>query len=364
MDDATAFTHARARDHDEGPLLVVERLGQLARLHVVHAVRMEGIPAFADELLGLGVVALGVVHEGRGGLPGQRRVDEDGDLGNGLPPAQAGQRVDEILGAPDAEGRHEDLAAGALHAAEDGHERLFRVLDGLVLAQAVGGLREDDVRPGQRLGVAEDGIGAAPQVAREVDAEAVVPLQEHAGRAEDVARVPERGPEALDHVERLVVRMRAEALERTVHVLLDVERLDRGPRGVAALVQVAGVGLVEVRRVGEHGPAQVAGGGGRVDATGVAAPDQGRQRTAVVDVGVGEDDGLEIVRQAQMPVALLRFAARPLHQTAVEQHARPAEAQEVPAAGDGPRGTEGLEDDGSVVHGISGRGRTRGAGGG
>jgi hypothetical protein len=181
-----------------------------------------------------------------------------------------------------------------------------------VQAVAVGGLDQHRVG-GRRVGrrVHQQVVGAA-EVAREQDA---VPghFQQQAGRAQDVAGGREGGPPAANGLEGLAERLRVDPAQAVQRIAAGVQRQRRCVFRKAVPVGEGGVFFLDVAAVGQKDAAEVARAGGGVHPSVEAFAHQHRQVAAVVQVGVGQDDGVDLaghhrqgspVAQAQLLVAL------------------------------------------------------------
>jgi hypothetical protein len=152
-----------------------------------------------------------------------------------------------------------------------------------------------------------------------------------------VAGLGKRARQAGQDHERAVVADRHELAEGGRGVLLGVVRLDLVV-GVLP-VPVLGVFLLNPAAVLEHDGSQVAGRRRRVDRPGKALLDQVRQVAAVVDVGVAEDDRLQLGgRDGEVAVGLSRLAAMALVQAAIDGQPTPAGLDVVHRARDLPGG--------------------------
>src|SRR5690606_22559330 len=101
---------------------------------------------------------------------------------------------------------------------------------------------------------------------------------------------------------------------------------------------------LDLGRIKQHQFGDVGGCGPAEDRPAEAGAVQPRQVSAVVDVRVREDDGVEFPRLAEEDFVLppgLRAAA--LEQAAIEENAPAVELEEVLAAGDLPRSAEERE---------------------
>jgi hypothetical protein len=181
-----------------------------------------------------------------------------------------------------------------------------------VQAVAVGGLDQHRVG-GRRVGrrVHQQVVGTT-EVAREQDA---VPahFQKQAGRAQDVAGGREGGPPAANGLEGLAERLRVDPAQAVQRIAACVQRQRRCVFRKAVPVGEGGVFFLDVAAVGQKDAAEVARAGGGVHPSVKAFAHQHRQVAAVVQVGVGQDDGMDLaghhrkgppVAQAQLLVAL------------------------------------------------------------
>ena len=99
--------------------------------------------------------------------------------------------------------------------------------------------------------------------------------------------------------------------------------------------------LLELRRVEEHEPGQLGGGRRAHDRAPEALLDQQREQPAVVEVGVGEDDGVERRRvHAQRHPVAHRLVGAALEHPAVDEDPRVARVDEVARARHGPGAAE------------------------
>ena len=154
-------------------------------------------------------------------------------------------------------------------------------------------------------------------------------------RAEDVPGLDEPEPHASRDVDLLAVGHRHDLLERLLHVGVRVERLHPRLGVVAGDVEVRRVLFLDLGGVGEHHAQQVARRRRAVDRPVEPLADERRQVAAVVDVGVAEDDRVDLVRvKREVAVALPGFLAAALVQPAVEQDLVVADFEQVHRPGD------------------------------
>lgn len=122
-----------------------------------------------------------------------------------------------------------------------------------------------------------------------------------------------------------------------------VQRVEPGIQGqggaVAAelvAVEEGGVLLLQVPAVGQQDGAQVTCARGAVDGVGVAVARQQRQVTAVVQVGMGQHHGVDLVRRdgQALPIAQAQLLVA-LEQAAIDQQALAVVTHQILGAGDG-----------------------------
>ncbi len=134
----------------------------------------------------------------------------------------------------------------------------------------------------------------------------------------------------------LVERHRLEQTHRLEGVAPGEERARVGVAAVALLLREAGLLFLQGAGVFEHQAGERAGRPRAVDRAAVALRHESRQEARVVEMGVGEDDGVDLLRpeRERAPVALLELVVA-LEETAVDEQAGVAELEQGAAAGDG-----------------------------
>ena len=137
---------------------------------------------------------------------------------------------------------------------------------------------------------------------------------------------------AMDPVLRAAI---AQRLSREHADLLAVPEVDPSGRRIDWYAPFDG----EARRLADLGEA--AGAFGRPDPAGEAVPDEHRQIAAVVQVGVGEQHGVELHgrRAERHPVAFAQ-GLEALEKAGIEQQSLLAHRQQMTRAGDGVGGAE------------------------
>jgi hypothetical protein len=250
------------------------------------------------------------------------------------------------LGAVDGEGGDQDRAATAGGPVDQLGE-LSDLLGRLRMQRiAVGGLDQHRVGRRRRVGSGEERVTAAPQIAaheqgRRLD---VVDGEMHTGRTEDVPGSGEAGRDPGCDVDRTVEVGRDEQRNGGGSVLRRVQRQGGLVLGEASLVGEAGLFLLEMGRIGQEDLAEPAGVGGRDDPAGEAVAHQSGQPAAVVDVGVGDDDGVDRggIDRERLPVGQA-IALRALEQSRVDEHGRLTGPNQEAAPRDRASSAEELE---------------------
>ena len=109
----------------------------------------------------------------------------------------------------------------------------------------------------------------------------------------------------------------------------------------------SGVADLDARRVAEHVGAEIARGGGAVDAAAEAGFDERGEGSRVIDVGVREDDGVGGDGfGGELGVAGARFLAATLVHAAVDEEGAGGGGDEVHRAGDFLGGAEEADGNG------------------
>ena len=152
--------------------------------------------------------------------------------------------------------------------------------------------------------------------------------------------------ESGSHFLGLAQRDRA---EQGIHVFRVLGKIERVALAIvqafraamfAAAVAELDVLLLEKRRIGQHGKAQVDGGRSGVDRPGVAVMNQGGKISTVIDVGVRKNHAVDTGhRKRKITVALKRLAAASLVQTTVEKESLSCRLDVVHGPGDRLGGT-------------------------
>jgi len=259
------------------------------------------------------------------GLLGQRAVHVDVER-RGKPPLanELVEDIEQVLRA--AHGKGGDVhVPSPLEGRPDGIgkflEAVFRTL---VHAVPIGGLHHHVIGLVRMHGVLDDRVAFFPDVARKDDfLFRVAPVPQLEGpRSEDVPGIAEA---VADHVVQgvgLVVLPLLEEGNGSDGVLDGIERLDglfdAGPQVFPR--HPLGVHLLDVGRVGQHDPGQFRRGGRRDDLAPEALPDQARDETRVVDVGMREKDDIDSPRVEREGLAVERIGIEALVHPAVHEN--------------------------------------------
>lgn len=263
--------------------------------------------------------------------------------------------MEDDLGAVDREGGNDSGTAPRERTGEHGRELRLGTL-GFVGAVAVRRLREQHVGARERLRRQQQWMAGAAEVAAGGEGVAVLEGQVGPGGAEDVPTAMQHEPGAGHDLGLAADLDGVEELDGGVDVGLVVERFGGPVLGPAVFVGVLGRFHLEARAVPEHDLGEPGGVGGGQDRSWEAVPDQSGQIAAVVQVGMGDDHGVDgrgVARQLR-PVAAAQVRET-LEEAAVEEDPGMVALDEELAAGDGPDAAEEAQQRGS----RPGRGQVR-----
>ena len=338
--DPAGVAHAGGGDDDLGGLVHVQQLGLVAALGHGQPGEGEQTLAALDELDGLLVqVAPQVTGEDLGGLVGQGGVHHHGEVGVALDQSlllHFPHEVQQLLGAAHGKGGDDDVAAPGEGVVDDLGQGLGVGVHGLVVPVAVGALHDHIVGPVHIGGIPDDGLVDVAQVSGEEELFLHPVLAEphlHTGGAQQVAGVHEADLAALEELDGLAVFGGDQVVGHLKGVFHGVQRLHRGPACAhPLLVLVLGLHLLDVGRVLEHDVQQLAGEAGGEDLPLEALLDEQGHPAGVVDVGMGDDDVINIVGgKVQNRVVPLVLS---LLEAAVDEDLLSAHFHAVAAAGD------------------------------
>ena len=331
--DATCLQHTAGRDDDTGIGIGIEAFGFVDIRDIMQGIEAKGIGVESHRLADVFVEFVGVHAEDLRGVEAERRIDIDGYMRQGTVVVELVEHIDNLLRTADRETRDNEFAflidAGVVHYAKQflfGHERVF------VQAVTVGRLADEVVTLRDELGRRQDMTMQPSEVAGESDALAdfgfgigffLIDLEVDDGRTEHMTGVGEGEEDIVEDAETAVVVHRDEQFHRVLHMVGVVERRDlRLMEAVHLLVVPLDILRLDKGRILQHECTEVARGRRAVDiAAESLSPEIGNQ-TAVVNVRVGEDDTIDLLRiETQVAVVALRFLTLTLIQTAVQQDA-------------------------------------------
>lgn len=230
------------------------------------------------------------------GFDGHGAVEVDGEDGDALAAGEDAELVDQLLGATDGEGGDEDLFPVPDGVFDDGLELGEGLVEGSVVAVAVGRFEHDQVGVVEGRGVAHEGHAGRPDVAREdKGAEGGSGDGEfEAGRTEDVSGVDHAEFHAVGDLGDGAVFDGAEQRQDLFGVGGGVERGDVVAAGAeASAEEPGGVFFLDLGGVAEEDGGQFGGGTRAPDRPAEAGTRQQGQSPDVVEMGMGEDDGVE-----------------------------------------------------------------------
>ncbi len=212
--------------------------------------------------------------------------------------------------------------------------------DGFVVAVAVGRFHDQRIRSFRRDGVTDDGQSTPPDVTREDEPFCLAvfgAVEDYGSRAEDVSGIDVAGFDPGYDVERLSVRDSDHEIHRSDGVSQSIQRLDEF---LLPLGEKLSVPFLNVSRVRQHDGSQIPSCRRRPDRLVVAFRYEIRKPARMVDVRVGENDGVELRdRYGKLAVLLRRLLALPLEHPAVERDGVTVDAKQVARARDFPGGT-------------------------
>ena len=225
-----------------------------------------------------------------GGLP-DHTVEVDGHLGDAAVAHELLDDQHDLLGPSDREDGHEHLAAVLGRLLQVLSELLGRIGPGRldVVVPTVGGFDDQGLQPGEPVsGGVEKPSLLVFRVPGEGDVvESVADVEVGDGGSEDVSRVVEGESHVGGDVRRLVVLERDGVQDLLPHVL--------GLVGGLLVLAESQLDVVQLEQ-GHEVPC----GRGAVHRPLVAVLEQRRQGSAVVQVGVGYDDGVDVVQRLDL----------------------------------------------------------------
>jgi tetratricopeptide (TPR) repeat protein len=352
VEHAPAGRHARRRDDDR------RRPQRVEGDRLVTGPSFVQRPAVERSKIGRGQAYVGIPGRDRvpvhvEDLERHRAVGVHGQVRDAPGLDELPQREHHDLGAVDGERRDDDRAAPFRGASDGGREALDHFVGRFVDAVAVRRLDEERVHFRRRGRRAQDRVVRPSDVAAHEHARrrAGVDLEHHPGRSEDVARGPERRAHTGGGVERRVEVGGHELGDAPRGVGFGVQRLGRVVLGEAVPIGVVGLLLLEPGRVGEHDLAELRGAVGHEHRAREPLAREHRHVPDVVEMGMGDDDGVDRRRIDRKRLAVAEpEALDALEQPGVDQHARPAGVEQELAAGDRAGRAQERQHGGDGVH--------------
>ena len=234
-------------------------------------------------------------------LGGHGAVEIDGNAGNAARADQAAEVIDQFLGPLDGKDGNNHFAAGTDRLVDRRGKLIFDTAAVDVIAVAVGRFDHQPIGLGELVRAADERLARHAQVAAEDQTPRnVVLLNEQFDhrRAEDMTRLVKHGRDVFAQPHGLVVRDRFQQGERPLDVAQRVKRLDRIPAFAAfpavALLLELGVFRLDLGRVAEQDVDEFARGGRGQDLAVEPVGHELGQQTAVVDVGVGQQNDVDL----------------------------------------------------------------------
>lgn len=272
-----------------------------------------------------------------GGANRHRAVEVDGERRDSSGVDELVEQIDDGLGAADGEGRdeHHTSAIRRLvnHLLED-VQRIVVFVDPI----PIGRLAHQLVWAESPFRGIHDGIVRPAHITGEDDP--AMATDANHGRAEDVTCRNEFDRQSAD-VERVMNVDGDERGQRIVGVLFRVERKGRAMFGGPFLVGVLGVLFLQMTGVGQQDAGEVHRRWGGIDRPGVSLFDEPRQISGVVEVGVGEHDGVDRRRidGKRRPVSLPKRLVA-LKEATVDDDSGRTVFDQILRPGDGSRGAQ------------------------
>lgn len=324
---APRLEHARCGDDDAGVGAVVQALRLVDIGDVAQRIEAEWVVVEAQHVLHVGV-EFGQIHaEDMGGVDRQGRIDIDGDAGQASVVVELVEYIDYLLRAPDGETGDDEFALLIdARGFDDAEQFLFADKRVVVQAVTVGGLADEVVALREELRRAEDMAVEAPDVARVGDAfplALLLDFERADGGAEHVPRVGEGEEDIIADAETAVVAHGDKVLHALLDVVVVVEGLHLGlVEAVHLLVVPADILRLYESSVLQHDSAEVARGRGGNDVAAEAAPVDVGEQPRVVDVGMGEDDIVDVLRfETEVAVGGIGLHAFALVHAAIKENA-------------------------------------------
>ena len=197
---------------------------------------------------------------------------------------------------------------------------------------AVGGFDDHEIGFGSGLGVPDQGAVHVAKVTGEQQRLALHGDVD-AGGAHEMARVLKANLHAVENIVGRTILAGVEQLQSSLRVGNGIDRLHRRLTGTLGLaVAPLGLRLLTVSRVHEQNAAELGGGFGGVDLSVEALLDQSGDHAGVVNVGVGQQNGVDLSGR-QRKVGIFK-QIRTLFHAVIDHDVVPACLQQGSGPGD------------------------------
>ncbi len=319
----------------------VDRHRLLGAVQLAQVARVEDVAPDRDVGSDVGRVGGDGPLVDRERLQCHRAVDEDGHPGDPSRVRESTQGHQHDLGAVHGERGDQDHAPSVKGAIDDVGELV--VGGWWVVTVAVRRLDDDDVRVRPRRWRHEQRMLASAEVAAEHHPSSR-DLDQGGRRAEDVPRRVQREEHLVGDLRAFTEGKRSEHREQALDVVEVVEGPRRRVLGEALRADVGGVLLLQLGAVPQHDLGQRDRRLRREDGRLQALVHQGRQVSGVVEMGVADDDRVEVayVEGQRVPVAAPELT-QPLEEPGLDEQLGPVAAQVELAAGHRPGAPQELQ---------------------
>jgi hypothetical protein len=297
MEDATGVAHAGAGHDEAGTWEIVEGTGLVGGGGEVESRNISEGMMIEVKREGLGVIEVGMGLVEAGGLDGHGAVEIDRKGADGAGVKEAREGVEDELGAADGEGWDEEFAVTLSGGGDDFIELGESLDEGPVVVIAVGGLEKDEVALGWPDVIVKDGCAYGAEVAGEDDGAGLVTILDvelDAGGAEEMAGFEESGLDAGGDLKGFIVGYGLGEAQDVFDVVQVEERFDGGFSGpLAFAVEAFVVSGLYFGGVEQDQSREVDGGGCGENRALVAVLGEQGEAACVIEVSVGEDNGVE-----------------------------------------------------------------------
>jgi len=238
------------------------------------------------------------------------------------------QGIDQLLGSSHGKGGNQERPAPLVGLIDNPLQFLFRLRVGRMLTVAVGALHDEDIRALAQHGrIIDDGNPAPPNIAAEDQPEVAILLlimdvENHVGTAHHMAGIHQGEMHAGQDLPLAVITDADELIHGRDHIVLGVEGFKfLLPVLSAELIDEGHVLFLDVRGIHKHHRAEVAGGRGADNISPEPFLDQAGDAAGMIDVGVGQDQAIEILSRAKaVAVEFEGLLALALKQPAIKKN--------------------------------------------